>query len=239
MATMRSPESVVDRVLPSSAHVPVWQPPDETRRSAGEPGWTPVDADVRTGSARPAMSEKMSHASRKFMTTPASRITQPGAEPLVDEARGIGRLALLPLEPHEAADGQPVEGVDGLLARWRIGRAGREADAELVDPDAGAARDDEVAELVEHHQDHQDGQQQDDVDAGRRGSRGGHPARRRVRGRAPRRAPRASSCDQLVDVRLGCRTESLDRAGGQRRATPGEVERALEEAARRPPRRRR
>ncbi len=86
------------------------------------------------------------------MTTPARRMTQAGAQPLVGEGARVDRLALLPLQPHEAADGQPVEGVDRLLAAVEDARAGREADAELVDPHAAAAGHDEVAELVDQHE---------------------------------------------------------------------------------------
>ena len=59
---------------------------------------------------------------------------------LVDEGARVDRFALLPFEPHEAADGQPVQRVDRLLAAVEDERARREADAELVDPHAGATR---------------------------------------------------------------------------------------------------
>ena len=65
------------------------------------------------------MSEKISHASRKFMATPASRIASRVRSALVHEGARVGRLALLPLQPHEAADGQPVEGVDRPSVRCR------------------------------------------------------------------------------------------------------------------------
>ena len=94
------------------------------------------------------------------MTTPASRMTSRVRSGWLHEAARVVRLALLPFEAHEAADGQPVERVDRLLALVQDARARREADAELVDPDAGAARDDEVAELVDDHEHDQDGQQE-------------------------------------------------------------------------------
>ena len=58
---------------------------------------------------------------------------QARAQPLVDEGARVERLALLALEADEAADGQPVERVDGLLAAMQDERPRREADAELVD----------------------------------------------------------------------------------------------------------
>ena len=91
------------------------------------------------------MSEKISHASRKFMPTPASRIDQAGAQRLVDEGARVGRLALLPFQADEAADGQPVQACRWSPARVEHRGTGREADAELVDAHVRAASHEEVA----------------------------------------------------------------------------------------------
>ena len=54
-----------------------------------------------------------------------------------DERARVVRLAVLALEPDEAADRQPVERVERLALRAEDLRPGREPDPELVDADAG------------------------------------------------------------------------------------------------------
>ena len=162
------------------------------------------------------MSEKMSHASRKFMTTPASRITIRVRSRWLENARGSSDDALLPFQAHEAADGQPVEGVDRVLAAMQDPRARREADAELVDPHAGRPGHREVAELVEHHERDQDDQQQHDVDEAVEDHRARHPPVA-VGACAPRHGPARSRSTRSSTSGSGAVAEPLHGTRGDAR----------------------
>src|SRR5665811_85096 len=78
-------------------------------------------------------------------------------------ARVVG-VAVLALEPHEAADRQPVERVDGLAAVTHDLCSRREADPEFVDADAEEARQHEVAELVDDDERAEDEDEEEDRD---------------------------------------------------------------------------
>ena len=75
-----------------------------------------VDADLPIGWAMSAMPVKMSHASRKLIDDAGEEDAEARPQALADEGARIDRFALLPFQAHEAADGQPVERVDRLLA---------------------------------------------------------------------------------------------------------------------------
>src|SRR4029077_1563570 len=68
------------------------------------------------------------------------------------------------LELDEAADGQPVEGIEGLALGAQDLGAGREADPELEDANARQPSDHEMAELMDDHQGSEDEDEQDDRD---------------------------------------------------------------------------
>ena len=88
---------------------------------------------------------------------------QLGRQRCADErARVAAVVAVLALEPDEAADRQPVQRVERLAVRAEDLRPGREADPELEDPDAGEAGGDEVAELVDEDEDAEDDEEEDD-----------------------------------------------------------------------------
>ena len=83
---------------------------------------------------------KMTNASRKFIDDAGDQDQQARRQALAEKARGIvGRVAVLALELHEAADRQPVERVDGLALVAQDLRARREPDAELEDADVRSA----------------------------------------------------------------------------------------------------
>ena len=69
-----------------------------------------------------------------------------------ERARVVVGIAVLALEPDEAADRQPVQGVERLALRAEDLGPRREADPELEDADAGQPGGDEVAELVDDHE---------------------------------------------------------------------------------------
>ena len=133
--------------------------------AAGESGWTAPIATPMVGSPLRAMPVKMANASRTFMTTPATRMTIFFHHGWTENERGSSaRVAVLALELDEAADGQPVERVEGLALVAQDLRAGREADAELEHAHVRQPGRHEVADLVDDHEDAEDRDEQDDRD---------------------------------------------------------------------------
>ena len=87
---------------------------------------------------QPARSGKDRERQETFITTPATRMTSLPAGRCADErARVVRGVAVLALELHEAADRQPVEGVERLALRAQDLRPRRKPDPELEDPHAG------------------------------------------------------------------------------------------------------
>ena len=214
MARMRSPRVVVDRTRRPRhvADLDCRPPAGRGRRRVRLHG---PDADVRDRVGERAMSEKMSHASRKFMTTPASRMHEAGAQSLVDEGARVGRFALLPFQAHEAADGQPVERVDRLRAAMedRAPAAGSRCRTR------GPARRPRRAMTKwpsswMHHEHDEDDEQQDDVDeAVEDHARADPPAVSAARAQARTSASSASSSSTSG---CGAAAEALDRVRGER-----------------------
>ncbi len=120
--------------------------------------------DVRDGIGEPRDEREDEPRQQEVHDHASEQDHDAGAQPLVGERAWILGDALLSFQAHEAADGQPVEGVHRVLAAMQDPRARREADPEFVDPHAGRPGHREVAELMEHHERHQDDQQQHDVD---------------------------------------------------------------------------
>ncbi len=112
------------------------------------------------------MTVKMTKASGKVHHDAGDEDGQPLAEPLANEGPRVLAFALLPLHPDEATQRKPVQRVFRLPVTSQAGQAGREPDAELVDPDARQARHDKVAHLVDEHEDDEDGQEQRDRERG-------------------------------------------------------------------------
>ena len=182
-----------------------------------------------SGRRTSAMPVKMANASRTFMTTPATRMTILVDQRWAANERGSSApVAVLALELHEAADGQPVERVEGLaLVAQDLGPR-READPELEDADVGQPGRDEVAELVDDHEHAEDDDEQDDRDerldeAGHAGvsesGRWRRPRGPRRRGRRGRRRP-ASAAPSPPNRSTAASSSARDA---------GEVERAVEE----------
>ena len=75
------------------------------------------------------------------MTTPATRMVTATRSGFAENARGSSaRVAILAVQPHEAADRQPVQRPERLALRTQDLRARREADPELEDADVEQAR---------------------------------------------------------------------------------------------------
>ena len=129
------------------------------------PGWRPAvppaspaaTATTRSpivGSPSQAMPVKIANASRTFIDDARDEDQQLGRVALRGErARIVGVVAVLAFELDEAADRQPVERVEGLALRAQDLGPRREPDAELEHPDVGEPGDDEVAELMDDHED--------------------------------------------------------------------------------------
>ena len=180
------------------------------------------------------MPVKIRNASRMFMPTPASRMVRRVRRFLRTNEFGVVRLAVLPFHAHKAADGQPVERVGrALLVRVVGQRLGREADAELVHLDPGAARDEEVAELVDDDEADEDDQKQDNIDqAVAQADEIEHqlrdaPALVMVAAVAQARTS-ASSAISSSSSGAGAVAEALDRVRTQR-GNAHEIERAVHE----------
>ena len=76
---------------------------------------------------------------------------------MTQQARGF-----LAGQPDEAANGQPVEGVERLAELPALADPRREADAEFFDADAGEFGGDEVSEFVQDDQSEQDADEGED-----------------------------------------------------------------------------
>ena len=90
------------------------------------------------------------------MRTPATRIHSFAGAAGPRTSAGRPRLPVLALELHEPADRQPVQRVERLALRAQDLGPRREADPELQHADVREARRDEVAELVDDHEDAED-----------------------------------------------------------------------------------
>ena len=134
------------------------RPPNRSNRSPvdredlvadGEPGgragdagsiWPIADAEHRRRQERDQEEDGRTPATM-FIATPATRIARRTRSDLAAKERGSSaRVAVLALEPHEAADRQPVERPQRLALRAQDLGARREADAELEDADAERLR---------------------------------------------------------------------------------------------------
>ena len=134
-------------VAPSIATIV--SPASRPAASAGEPACTSANVRPPCGVASQAIPKKMTKARRRFMPTPATQDDELLPEALHRERARIVGVAVLALEADEAADRQPVQGVERLALRAQDLRPRREADAELQDADPEEAGQDEVAHLVD------------------------------------------------------------------------------------------
>ena len=159
---------VVDRRVGRAADLPRRPQPGGDRgrdRAARRGGGQAVDADVHRGVGEAGDEDEDHERQQQVHGHAGQQDDRAHLEGLVAEAPRVVRLvAVLSLQPNEAADRQPVQGVGGLGALVVGERPRRQADAELMDAHAGQARHHEVAELVDHHERHQDGQHQHHVD---------------------------------------------------------------------------
>ena len=98
------------------------------------------------------------------MATPATRTTSFFHIGCIANERWSSAVAVLPLEADEAADREPVQGVERLAFRAEHAGARREPDAELEDADAEDPGHEEVAELVDDHEGPEDEDEEGDRD---------------------------------------------------------------------------
>jgi len=116
--------------------------------SAGDPATTAVMVGCTTGLKTQATTKSSRTAVSTFIATPATRTVSCLASDAFVKARGR-RVLFFALEAHEAADGQPVQGVFRLVVVAQHLGLRREAKSELQNANPNQAGDQEVAELVD------------------------------------------------------------------------------------------
>ena len=111
-------DDVADRVVVFDARA--WHVPDvtadESRRGRRRVRRHGPDADVHDRVGEQGDAREDDPREQEVDRDAGEEDAEARAEPLVDEGARIDRFAVLPFEPHEAADRQPVERVDRLGA---------------------------------------------------------------------------------------------------------------------------
>ena len=199
-----------------------WSPTASPAAAAGLPVWTSSIVRTQVGLATDGDREEDRERQDEVHHDAGDEDDHLLRERRADERARIVRVAVLALEPDEAADRQPVERVERLALRPEDLRPGREPDPELVDADAGQAGDHEVAELVDDDE-HAEHQHEDDDrdraldDRAHRAGLMGDPCR------AVGRPDLGVEGDQLIEVRclVGTATRTARRPPRASGRSPG------------------
>ena len=140
--------------------------PDQADRCGRRSGLRGLEADGRRLTGRPGDGREDHDREERVHRHAGEQDDELDREPGPDERVGIVRFAVLALEPDEPAKGQPVQCDEGLALRAQDPRPGREPDPEFEDADPGEPRDDEMAELVDDHEQAEHAEEDDDRDRG-------------------------------------------------------------------------
>ena len=125
---------------------PGWMP----AAAAGESGWTSSNCRPDVWRRKPHDGGEDGERQQDVHDDAGDQDEQADRQALRRERPRVARVVtVLPFELHEAADGQPVEGVEGLALRAQHLGARREADPELEDADTRQPSGEEVPELMD------------------------------------------------------------------------------------------
>ena len=150
------------KVWPSIATIV--SPGSRPAASAGEPAWHLGEREAALRRGEPGDPEEDHEREQQVHPDAGDQDDQLLPEALHGERARVVGVAVLAVEADEAADRQPVQGVDRLALRPQDLRARREADPELEDADPEEARHQEVPDLVDHHEAAEDEDEEGDRD---------------------------------------------------------------------------